>query len=924
MGSATPLSRPAVEATPARLVARESELDAISTQLTSGQRGQAVVLEGAAGVGKTSLMEQSVAQARGRGVRVLVARGSSAEAEFPFAALIDLFDSVTSQELASVPAPQLRALEVALYRAEPTGAPPEPQVISLAVLSALRALAEHDRLLIAVDDVQWLDLGSSEALVYAARRLGTEAVGFLLSRRPGRRSELERSFPVERMQRVPVDALSLGATRQLLATRLGLRLPHHVLRRVYDVTTGNPLFVLEVGRTLVLRDLDSLGEEIPLPEDVEDLLGWRVADLDDDVRRVLLGLALGADLRVSQLRELAGPQLLERAIEAGVVTVDGERVRPAHPLLAAAARRRASDEERGAMHRRLAELVADEERRALHLALATQAPDEELAARIEKAAERAAARGATRLGVDLATHSWRLTPPDQAAPERLLAVARQLHDAGERQRLTDLLAPRVHSLPAGGSRVLAYHLLAGGVVHGNDEITTFHEKALEEAGDIQPCRARAQSFLAENVAVIQVREIGASDERAAEAVADSVGGDPDDQRLAIYTRSWTQALRGRPVDDLVEQFEALSTRRGYLARYPQRVAGQRHVWRGEIQQARVLLEAFLIRTEEWGEPSPHALARLHLCELELRTGDWDAVQRLLDEWADSTDSDLLHWPMYERCRALLAAGRGDLAETRLWGGRAETQAAEMGVGWDRLEATRALGQAALLDKDPDAAARLLGVVWEHAEREGVLDPGAFPAGPDLAEALVDLEEYAAARDVVQRLAELANEQDHPWARLGVQRATALIDIHADDYTDEAAESLEETAASYGARGLAFDSARTLLALGRAQRRAKKWGAARDVLERAAAAFDAMGSAGWADDARAELARVGPRRSASAGGLTTTERRVAGLAADGLSNKEIARVLVVTVNTVEFHLRNTYAKLGIRSRVQLAAALDGLA
>ena len=167
--------------------------------------------------------------------------------------------------------------------------------------------------------------------MYAARRLGAESVSFVLTRRPGRRTDLERSFPVERLHRVSVGALSLGATRQLLATRLGLRLPHHVLRRVYDVTTGNPLFVLEVGRTLVFRDLDALDEDIPLPDDVEDLLGWRVADLDDDVRRVLLALALGADVRVTQLRELAGPELLERAIEAGVVTVDGERVRPAPP-----------------------------------------------------------------------------------------------------------------------------------------------------------------------------------------------------------------------------------------------------------------------------------------------------------------------------------------------------------------------------------------------------------------------------------------------------------------------------------------------------------------------------------------------------------------------------------------------------------------
>ena len=163
------------------------------------------------------------------------------------------------------------------------------------------------------------------------------------------------------------------------------------------------------------------------------------------------------------------------------------------------------------------------------------------------------------------------------------------------------------------------------------------------------------------------------------------------------------------------------------------------MWRGEIEQARALLEPFRARAEEWGEPSPHALARLHLCEMELRAGDWDAVQHLMDEWAASTDSDLLHWPMYERCRALLAAGRGDVAGARRWGGRAEAQAEAMGVGWDRLEATRALGLAALLAKDPAEAARLLGAVWEHTEREGVLDPGAFPAGPDLVEALVELE-----------------------------------------------------------------------------------------------------------------------------------------------------------------------------------------
>jgi DNA-binding NarL/FixJ family response regulator len=175
--------------------------------------------------------------------------------------------------------------------------------------------------------------------------------------------------------------------------------------------------------------------------------------------------------------------------------------------------------------------------------------------------------------------------------------------------------------------------------------------------------------------------------------------------------------------------------------------------------------------------------------------------------------------------------------------------------------------------------------------------------------------------VVDVLAEAADTQDHPWARAGARRGAAVVEIHGDVYSSSAGEALEEAAAEYRRLGLAFDEARTLLSLGRAQRRAKRWGTARDVLERAVAAFEAIGSPGWADDARAELERVGARRSVTTGGLTATERRVAELAVEGLVNKEIARTLVVTVNTVEFHLRNTYAKLGIRSRVQLASRLQ---
>ncbi len=905
------------------LVAREGELEAIRALLTGGENtGRALVLEGEPGVGKTTLWEHGLAVAREAGFRVLVARASESEAGLPFAGLIDLFDGVASDELTAVPAPQLRALDVALYRADPTDRPPEPQVISLAVLSALRALAEGDRLLVAVDDVQWLDRASEEALAYAVRRVDLDPVTFLLARRPGRRTAFEKAFPDESTQQLVVGAASLGATRQILAARLGLRLPHHLLRRVYETTMGNPLFAIEVGRMLAGRDLDALGDDLPVPDHVDDLLGLRVADLDEDAGRVLLALALDADLRVAQVRDLFGPDALRAALDAGVVTEEGERVRAAHPLLAAAAKRQAAEDDARDLHRRLAEVVADEERRSLHLALATVTPDEDLAARMDAAAARAAARGATRQAIDLATHAWRLTPPDTSDVDRVLALGRHLHDAGEKQRLTELLGDRVVSLPPGAARVTAYTLLTEGVVEDNQEILALLEKALAEAGDDPALRGRVLSYLAENEAVIEVRNVPRADERAAEAVALSEHGTVDDQRGAVTALTWTRALRGRPVDHLVVRYFELSPESAYLARHPQRVHGQRLVWRGQVEQARPMLLAFRESAEEWAEA--FALARLHLCELELRAGRWSQVQQMLDEWAASNDSDLLLWPMYERCRGLLAAGRGDVDDARKWAGRAVGLAETTGVRWDWLEATRALGVAGLLAKDGSGAVEHLSVVWEHTQREGVLDPGTFPAGPDLAEALVETQAYDAARDVVAVLARLAEAQDHPWARAGAERgaATVALAVAADgDDTSAAWAALETAAATYRELGLGFDEARTLLALGRAGRRNKRWGAAREVLERAVAAFEAIGSPGWAEDARAELERVGARRSSGTGGLTATERRVADLAVQGLANKEIARTLVVTVNTVEFHLRNTYAKLGIRSRGQLAARLQ---
>ena len=239
--------------------------------------------------------------------------------------------------------------------------------------------------------------------------------------------------------------------------------------------------------------------------------------------------------------------------------------------------------------------------------------------------------------------------------------------------------------------------------------------------------------------------------------------------------------------------------------------------------------------------------------------------------------------------------------------------------WDRLEALRAAGLGALLAGEPERAAASLAAVWEHTQREGVDDPGAFPVAGDLAEALADAGRPEAAREVTGLLAGLAAAQQHPWGLATAARSAAIVTL-AEGYDEAAAAGLAQAAAAYQALGLDFDAARALLVLGRAQRRAKKRAAARQSLGQARAGFGQLGCPGWARAAAAELDRVSGRRAAPGGGLTPGEQRVAELAASGLSNREIAAQLYLNVATVEAHLSRAYAKLGVRSRTQLARRL----
>lgn len=874
---------------------------------------RALVLTGGPGVGKTSLWEAGLEAARRGELCILYASGSGADTQLSFAALIDLLDGLDLDAIDGLPPPQRRALEVALFRAEAAGAAPDTSALALGLLTTLRSLAAVQPVLVAVDDLQWVDETSVDALAFAARRLDTEPVAFLLARRPGPPSALERALGA-RLTATEVGTLSIGAMRRMLSERLGLSLPRHVLRRVYETTLGNPLFSLEVGRTIAASGAPALTEDVPLPEAVEDLLGTRVARLEGPVRRLLLALALDPDLRVSRLAAIADQAVLEDALDAGVVTLERDRVRPAHPLLAAAAKSGSRARDRRALHLRLAEASTDEELRALHLALATQLPDEALAETVGRAAAGASARGSAQQAVVLAEHALRLTPADSPVrSERLLELAGYLEVAGERQRVTDLLEPELDGLSPRDRARAWLRLSEGGAIESLYDSAEYLERALAVSEGDDELRALVLAKKAHLVPAY-VMAIPDAEAWSLEAMPAARRSGPELERAVLHGLGWARVMRGQPIEDISKRFRECSDAAAHLTDSPEPVEALRLMWRGHVEEARSSLREFLALSDARGEEVSYALQRMSLCDLELRAGGWDAAERLLDEWA-SADRQLLIRETYLRSRAHLAVGRGRADEAKRLASESLAGAEPCGYFWQVNEARRALGGAALLAHEPDAAAEQLGTVWEHMRREGVDEPGAFPVAPDLVEALVTLDRVDEATGVTARLRGLAEAQEHPWGLASAKRCRGLIDGNADELAD--------AAEAYGALGLDFDRARTLLSLGRVERRVRKWGSARSALEQATHEFTEMGSPGWVEEARDELGRVGGRRKQAPDELTPTERKVAELAADGLANKEIASTLFITVRTVEEHLRNTYAKLGIRSRTQLARRISEL-
>ena len=915
------------------IIGRGDELVAVDEMLERASGGFAgLVLEGEPGIGKTALWDAGRAAAAERGFRILSSRPARSDAQLSLGVFGDLFSTVSPELLARLPGPQRRALDVALLRADPGGVAVDQRTLSVATLGLVRLVATETPLLLAVDDVQWADESSAGVLGFAMRRLDDWPVGALLAARRGGQDqlvELVAGLPAGSVERCHLGPLSLAALHRLFELRLGRSFPRLVVRNIETASGGNPFYALEVGRALVRRGEEvSAGEPLPIPDSLATLTAERFRLLPDDTRDAVL---LAATAPVPRLETLARAgvvdpeRVLAPAVRDGVLTLERGLVRFEHPLLAQAALASVDDATLHELHVTLARAASSEDARAHHLGAAATEPDEEAAAALEKAASRARDRGASLDSVALYERASLLSPgPKHAVARALLAAEGAFIDLADLHYADAILERAVARAAVGAGRAEAMSLQAlVWYFEGRQaEATQLCEEALAESGGDGGVRARILlrcAYLHGQVDMARsVQEI----EEAVGILENEAQVDPDLIAEALLDRAngRLQMVRGLLADD-VERGARLHTTSGRSWEWDrsQVVLDELARHTDDLETALARLTAHIEHRADRGAEDPFWF--VHAALINAWLGDWSGARA----WAERAieaygreGADL--YPAFAlRGLALVDALEGRVDEARRLSQRGLELADEAG---DLVVATlhrNILGFVALSVRDFSEADLQLRAAAELDERLGVEHPLRSRHAGDLVEAAIAMGDLARAERAVERMEHAGRAAPTPWTLAVGARCRGLLEAARGDL-DGAAEALERSLHEHERLPMPFERARTLLATGRVRHRRKEKRLAGDALAEALRLFEELGSPLWAEQARTELARAGPRRRES-DELNETERRVAELAAQGLSNQEIAQHAFLSVKTVEANLTRVYRKLGIRSRAGLARRLS---
>jgi DNA-binding CsgD family transcriptional regulator len=900
------------------LLGREQERQAIGNTLGTARSGESaiLVLVGEPGIGKTSLLTD--AAERASGMQVLRARGIESEAQIPFGSLLELLRPALGM-LRRIPTPQALALEGAL--ALRPGLPQERFAVGAATLSLLAAYAEAAPLAVLIDDAQWLDRSSAQALLFALRRLVADPIAVLVAVREGEASLLDGAgLPTLRLDGLSRDqaALLLPGVAPDLAARL------------HGVTAGNPLAMLELACDADELTLAPEGAPVIVSARIIGAFLRRLGRLDARARRALT-LAAASDTGDLQVLSRAARELdievreLELGELAGLVTVRGGAVEFRHPLARSAIYADAPPSERRRAHRALAAVLPDREvdRRAWHLASAAVGPDEAASAALEQAGARSRDRSAYATASAAFERAAQLADDLDRRAGLFWEAATVGWLAGAADRAVELL-DQARACTDDEERLIAIDHLTGQIAVRRGPVMRGHEILVAAAERADPERAAA--MLAEAAGACMYAGDAAGMLRAAERARAVLPPSASMQTrfLAAIAVGTARIIGGdaaagtEAIHEAVALAESSAELRDDVQLLPWLALGP--IFLREAGAGRALLEHALSAARERAAVGmlPYVL---NLVAREKATSDrWAVAEANYHEAIELAQESGQRTELAFGLAGLawLQARRGQESSCRDNAGAALDLCSTLGMGLQEVWSAAALGELELgLGRTARAAQH-----FEHQRhllaKLNITDVDLSPA-PDLVDVYLRLGQQARAAGVAEPFQAAAEVKGQPWSQARAYRCRGLLGPDA-----EIAESFATAIHYHEQTPDQFETARTRLAYGARLRRARNRVLAREQLEAALDVFERLGAAPWVNTVRSELLATGAtlrgRDPTTVDELTAQELQIALLLAGGRTTRETAAALFLSPKTIEYHLRHVYRKLSIHSRDELALAM----
>jgi DNA-binding NarL/FixJ family response regulator len=911
-----------------QIVSRQTEEQALVDFLDAVLDGScALVVEGDAGIGKTTLWLDALARARDRGFRVLTSRAAAAESVLAYTGLADLLGAVEDSVWDDLPAPQRQGLDAALLRGRADAHHTDARAVAAAFVAVLDRLATQGPVLVAIDDLQWLDTSSANVVSFAARRLPSGTGLLCTTRTREATSQIHLPKP-DAVRRIQVQPLTIGELHQVLMLRLGHSVVRPTLLRIHEIVGGNPFFGLELAREIETKR----NAELSLPSSLGALVDSRVRRVGADAEDVLLAVASLPDptvQMVAQATDSTPDRVVEALAEAeaeAVVAINGNRIHFTHPILAHGVYSGAQPRDRREMHRRLAELVSEPELRARHLALSDATGEPQTLRALDTAAEIARRRGAPAAAAELLELAIGLGGD---TPERRIQAAAHHFAGGDSEKARKALEETVSELSPGVLRAEAFYLL--GVVRlctdSHAEAAALFDRALSEVGDQLALRVQISIIL--SFTLFDAGDLGGAMQSAQNAVHHAAKfGQPQPLSQALSMRVMLAFMHGDGVDEgnlrRALELEDADVDMPLMCR-PCVQHALVLSFTGQLDQAAQQLVSIRQRCGVRGEEGDLPYVTFFSALVEMWRGNFheatviaeDAMERALQLGGD------IPIVVAQTIRGLLAAyaGREDAARSDIGAVLPVSQR----CGMYRLSVWQisALGFLELSLGDYEAALTALEPLL------GGLDAALggteiYVAGfiPDAAEAMINLGKTKDAIPLIDLLERNGERLDRAWMLAAAGRCRGML-LAASGDLEAATAAVQKAMDQHDRLPMPFERARTQLLLGQLHRRGRRREEAASTLRQALETFQRLGTPLWADRATAELARgMSGRRRAD--GLTPSEQRVADLAVTGMTNRDIAAALFISPKTVEVNLSRIYHKLNVRSRLELYQALGSSA